>query len=156
MSEIDAVQPDHNEAEAHTHLSSVEVRGLYGTFDYFVPLDQHERITLIHGPNGYGKTTLLRLINAYSKRRWGQLRQSNFNLLRFAFSDGSACVIERDSTHQQPQRPRRPPRQPSAGQLKREPAEPASLQVTVTTPDGKVHRAPDSVLQPPPPLEPGV
>ena len=47
-------------------LDSVYVDGLFGRFDYSIRL-KDEGITVLTGPNGFGKSTLFSLIEADSK-----------------------------------------------------------------------------------------
>ena len=44
-------------------ITKVSVKKLFGMFDHEIPLNQESRITIIHGPNGFGKTTLLSMIH---------------------------------------------------------------------------------------------
>jgi ABC-type sulfate/molybdate transport systems ATPase subunit len=44
-------------------LVQVDVRGLFGLFDHSIPLKLDSRITVVHGPNGVGKTIVLRMIH---------------------------------------------------------------------------------------------
>ncbi|MCY3781701.1 MAG: AAA family ATPase [Chloroflexi bacterium] len=44
-------------------ITKVSVKKLFGIFDHEIPLNQESRITIIHGPNGFGKTTLLSMIH---------------------------------------------------------------------------------------------
>ncbi len=44
-------------------ITKVSVKKLFGVFDHEIPLNQESRITIIHGPNGFGKTTLLSMIH---------------------------------------------------------------------------------------------
>ena len=39
-------------------ITKISVKGLFGMFDHEIPLNQESRITIIHGPNGVGKTVL--------------------------------------------------------------------------------------------------
>jgi predicted ATP-binding protein involved in virulence len=43
-------------------LSRIKIEGLFGQFDYDITLNQEEGITILTGPNGYGKTTILNII----------------------------------------------------------------------------------------------
>jgi predicted ATP-binding protein involved in virulence len=45
-------------------IKQISVTKLFGIFDHVIPLNLDERITIIHGINGVGKTSILRLINA--------------------------------------------------------------------------------------------
>ena len=44
-------------------ITKVSVKKLFGIFDHEIPLNQESRITIIHGPNGFGKTILLTMLN---------------------------------------------------------------------------------------------
>jgi ABC-type transport system involved in cytochrome c biogenesis ATPase subunit len=59
-------------------LSHIKIEGLFGQFDYDIKLNQEEGITILTGPNGYGKTTILNII-------WGLFHQ-DFNSLQKAKS----------------------------------------------------------------------
>lgn len=43
-------------------ILEIEVKGLFGTFDHIIPLAFADRVTIIHGPNGFGKTMMLKMI----------------------------------------------------------------------------------------------
>ncbi|NVD71169.1 AAA family ATPase [Duganella sp. BJB1802] len=45
-------------------LLEIEVKGLFGTFNHIIPLAFSDRVTIIHGPNGYGKTMMLKMISS--------------------------------------------------------------------------------------------
>jgi predicted ATP-binding protein involved in virulence len=40
-------------------IKSISVEGLFGLYDHTIPLNLEDRVTIIHGPNGVGKTMLL-------------------------------------------------------------------------------------------------
>jgi predicted ATP-binding protein involved in virulence len=44
-------------------IQSIAVKKLFGQFDHLIPLNQEERITLLYGQNGTGKTTIFRLLD---------------------------------------------------------------------------------------------
>lgn len=71
-------------------LDSVYVDGLFGRFDYSIRL-KDEGITVLTGPNGFGKSTLFSLIEAVSKCDRSVYRRTTFKSLRLDFSDGKAC-----------------------------------------------------------------
>lgn len=48
-------------------INKVVVTGLFGIFDHVIPLNVEERITIIHGLNGYGKTFILKFLNALGR-----------------------------------------------------------------------------------------
>jgi predicted ATP-binding protein involved in virulence len=48
-------------------LNRIKIEKLFGKFDYDIKLNQDEGITILTGPNGYGKTTILTIIaNLYA------------------------------------------------------------------------------------------
>ena len=47
-------------------LQRIEIKKLFDQFDYNIELNP-EGITILTGPNGYGKTTILRIIHAFSR-----------------------------------------------------------------------------------------
>jgi predicted ATP-binding protein involved in virulence len=76
-------------------LASVTVKGLFGVFDHDVPLTRRDRVTIIHSPNGYGKTTVLRLIDAVFNSRNQILRSIPFAQLAIQFDDRSRLVVSK-------------------------------------------------------------
>lgn len=45
-------------------ITKIYVRNLFGIFNHTIIIKLDERITIIHGKNGVGKTALLRIINS--------------------------------------------------------------------------------------------
>ncbi len=45
-------------------LTKIQVTKLFGVFDHTIPLNLAERITIIHGPNGFGKTAMLQMVQS--------------------------------------------------------------------------------------------
>lgn len=74
-------------------VRSISVRKLFGRFDHTIPLNLDERITIIHGPNGYGKTALLRLIDAAFRFDSSTLGSIPFQTLCVDLDDGSYLEV---------------------------------------------------------------
>jgi predicted ATP-binding protein involved in virulence len=55
------------------------VSGLFGIFDHKIPLKTSDRITIIHGPNGFGKTVFLRMIDDIFHGRYSRLAHTPFD-----------------------------------------------------------------------------
>ena len=52
-------------------ITSIEIKGLYGLYDYKLNFLDENPVTIITGPNGFGKTTLLKIISyLYSCNFW--------------------------------------------------------------------------------------
>lgn len=84
-----------NDVRGLMRISRVQVTGLFGVFDHDVPIRRGERVTIIAGPNGYGKTILLRLIDAVFNGNNHTLRSVPFARLEIEFDDGSSLVMHK-------------------------------------------------------------
>lgn len=58
-------------------IESIKIQSLYGRFTYYVKFDK-ENLTIITGPNGYGKTTILNLISWISKSEFNKINNLEF------------------------------------------------------------------------------
>lgn len=74
-------------------ITRVQYEKLFGFFDYSI--DFHETVTIIHGPNGCGKTTMLKIIDAVFNKKLDILKATDFKSVLFLFSDSTALKIER-------------------------------------------------------------
>lgn len=45
-------------------IDKIEIRGLFSTFDYSIEIPAKGQIKILTGPNGYGKTTILSIVDA--------------------------------------------------------------------------------------------
>lgn len=70
-------------------IKQISVKKLFGVFDHTIPLNQEDRITIIHGPNGYGKTVLLRMIDGFFNEDYEILHNTPFDELRLDFTHKS-------------------------------------------------------------------
>lgn len=79
-------------------INKVVVGGLFGRFDYtldFIKNGRHESgITIITAPNGYGKSTLLKLIDDLVGARYAHLSRTIFSKLVVETSDGRSVLVE--------------------------------------------------------------
>lgn len=80
-------------------ISRLKVDGLFGLYDYDIDFSHNgEYFTVLTSPNGYGKTTILCIINSLSVKRLFNLYTQKFRALEFRFDDGSVLVAnETDS-----------------------------------------------------------
>ena len=77
-------------------VKQISVRNLFGIFNHSIPLNMEERITIIHGPNGFGKTALLRMIDGLFNLRYSQLCSVPFEEFQVDFEDGAALQINQE------------------------------------------------------------
>ena len=67
----------------------LKVDGLFGLYDYAIDFQQElNGLSVITSPNGYGKTTLLRMINSLSSQRLYYLFTVKFKYAEFLFDNG--------------------------------------------------------------------
>lgn len=78
-------------------IEKVVVQGLFGTFDHEIPLNKDERITIIHGLNGYGKTMILRMLAALTSGDYKPLRTTLFGLFEITLEGGLSIRVVHDS-----------------------------------------------------------
>ena len=73
-------------------LQRVEVDRLFGIYDHRIDLNLPDRVTLLHGQNGVGKTSVLRMINALLRNDITYFGQIPFARFLLAFQDD--CSLE--------------------------------------------------------------
>ena len=76
-------------------ITGVSVEGLFGTFDHNVELNAQQGVTILAAPNGYGKSTLLRMIKSVGEAAFGDLAQVPFETFSVRDDQGPALVFSR-------------------------------------------------------------
>lgn len=74
-------------------IQRIRVEGLFGIFDHDISMKVDERVTIIHGPNGYGKTTILKLVNGLFNARHLDLRTTPFREFEVELEDGRSIAV---------------------------------------------------------------
>ena len=74
-------------------LKRIEVDGLFRVYDHRINLDLDDRVTLLHGPNGVGKTSILRMTDAILRDNLARLKTIPFSRLMLEFHDGSTLEL---------------------------------------------------------------
>lgn len=74
-------------------LQRVVVDRLFDIYDHDIHLKLEDRVTLLHGPNGVGKTVVLGMIDALLRRRLGYIRRIPFSRFFLEFHDGSTMEV---------------------------------------------------------------
>jgi predicted ATP-binding protein involved in virulence len=74
-------------------ISSVKVLGLFGYFDHNITFHTEDRITILHGPNGVGKTTILRLLRDIFSGRLIAVRRIPFKRIVIQFIPKGVLTI---------------------------------------------------------------
>jgi predicted ATP-binding protein involved in virulence len=110
-------------AKGLMRVKEISVKKLFGVFDHSIPLNMEERITIIHGPNGYGKTIMLRMLDGFFNSRYAAWRTTPFEGFRIDFEDDSYVSIL-----------------PTELPLKNDPDPEVDVHYTEAGSDGKTHR----------------
>lgn len=74
-------------------LESIKIKKLFGLFDYHITLDTSENITILTGPNGYGKTTILNIIYHFFNQQFSYFQKLNFESISFEFSENKRMEL---------------------------------------------------------------
>ncbi|NEQ66596.1 MAG: AAA family ATPase [Symploca sp. SIO2D2] len=74
-------------------IKQISVSGLFGIFDHVIPLNMDERITIIHSPNGFGKTVMLKLLDGFVNSRYSVFQDIPFDSFRVQFDNGNSLEI---------------------------------------------------------------
>ena len=76
-------------------INRLIIKKLFGTFNYDINLntDQKSNMTIITGPNGYGKTTILRILNSLNTSNLYTLYSLKFEKVDIEFDDDTHLAI---------------------------------------------------------------
>lgn len=74
-------------------LIKLEIKGLFDLFDYEIPLSNPENLTIITGPNGFGKTMILNIIDSLFNKKFLFFQNLIFNEIHFLFDEQTEIII---------------------------------------------------------------
>lgn len=74
-------------------LSRFEIEGLFGRYNYYFQLDSESNYLILTGPNGYGKTTILTIINALAKSDLFYFYSLPFLSVKLLLADGCCLFV---------------------------------------------------------------
>ena len=78
-------------------IVKLEITGLFGRFNYKLDLPNTKSKTfIITAPNGYGKSTILRIIGNFSSGNYYYFLHENFKKISFSLSDGDEVIISQN------------------------------------------------------------
>ncbi|EQB2597503.1 AAA family ATPase [Aeromonas salmonicida] len=78
-------------------LTKIEITKLFGIFDHEIPLSYNGNVTIIHGPNGVGKTMLLKMISSLIAGRTALFERVPFHEFKATREDGTTITISKQS-----------------------------------------------------------
>jgi len=83
-------------------LKEFRINHLFGLYSHIIPINLDERITIIIGPNGRGKTICLKFIEALFRKRFFYFSEIPFSSAEFEFDNGDLlkleCADDRDTS----------------------------------------------------------
>ena len=79
-------------------IKNVEVTGLFGTFKHTIPLNLAEHATIVIGPNGFGKTTILKMLHGFFNGNFLIFFRIPFIRFSLELEDGSFISIEKQAS----------------------------------------------------------
>lgn len=82
-------------------LSHIHVTGLFGYLNHNIHLTQDKGITILHGANGTGKTTILRAIDQLSRSIPTILIQTQFTEFKLTFTDNTSISVQKQKPDNQ-------------------------------------------------------
>jgi len=74
-------------------LEEIIIKGLFNQFDYHIKLKSND-ITILTGPNGYGKTTILKIIYAIATKNLSIFFKLNFKEIFLKFKNDSIKILK--------------------------------------------------------------
>ncbi len=74
-------------------IKHITVKKLFGIFDHNIPMNMDDRITILFGPNGFGKTFVLKLVTGFLNSEYGKIQEIPFDDLTVVFDDDSTLRL---------------------------------------------------------------
>jgi predicted ATPase len=91
---------------SNMRIREIGITRLFGLFNHTIPMNLDERVTIIHGPNGFGKTTLLQMVDNFVAGRFSEVRRVPFRDFQVSFDTGQVLQIVRAEAPRQEGQPR--------------------------------------------------
>jgi predicted ATP-binding protein involved in virulence len=76
-------------------ITKISVEKLFGIFNHEIPLNLDDRITIIHAPNGYGKTVMLTMLNGLFNSRYSELQTIPYENFQVEFNNGTRLEVRK-------------------------------------------------------------
>jgi predicted ATP-binding protein involved in virulence len=82
-----------SDSEQSVRVEAISIKGLFGLYDHDIRLNTAARVTILHGPNGVGKSVLLRLIAAFFDGRYREFIVVPFTTFTVSLTDGRTATV---------------------------------------------------------------
>lgn len=77
-------------------IKNIRIEGLFDMFEHTIPLNVEERLSIVYGINGIGKTMLFKILDSLFNLNISKifaLIKSPFNILEISYVDGSLLTV---------------------------------------------------------------
>ena len=118
-------------------IKEINIKGLFGLFNHRIPLNMEDHITIIYGPNGIGKTVILKLIKSIFESDYNQLREIPYEVLSIEFDNQSRLNITSETEISRPNEEDFTPRTDLIFELIRSNCETEQHKITREKPDSR-------------------
>lgn len=81
-------------------VKEISVADLFGIFNHRIPLNLEDRVTIVYGPNGFGKTVLLTMIHGLFRGAYSIFRSIPFGEFRVDLEDGGFMSVRQKREQQ--------------------------------------------------------
>lgn len=75
------------------NITGINIHGLFHLYNYELPFSENNEVSIITGPNGYGKTTILTLLSELASSHLYYFYTLPFDMIEVKLSDGNAVRI---------------------------------------------------------------
>ncbi len=90
--------PTYKATLLHMSLQELVVEDLFDEFTHKIAFRTQEGLTILHGPNGVGKTTVLKVLDNLFNKKFTALRRMPLSGLQVSFSEGDRIQITKKHT----------------------------------------------------------
>lgn len=76
-------------------INKIQIEKLFGLYDYDIDLKNDAHVKILTGPNGYGKTTILYIINNLLRGYFWYFYYLVFNVIKVVIDDNNVIIIRK-------------------------------------------------------------
>lgn len=77
-------------------ITKIQIKKLFNNLDYEIPINLENRVTIIIGPNGSGKTVILKMLNSISNNDFSVFLEVPFKSFNIFFDNDTNISISRN------------------------------------------------------------
>lgn len=81
-------------------IKEIQIRGLYGLYDYSINFRKRNTVKILTGPNGFGKTTILKIIHHLINRDFWYFCILYYKQISIKFDDDAEFILYKGNSFQ--------------------------------------------------------